>query len=114
MARKLTFEVECQASPVEADIVNDLAEIKAMLRQILEQLGRKPEATPKLWHSVEEAAGILGRAPYTIRDYCRLGRLNATKRGQKWGKSDLWSISSVEIERYRQDGLLSLDPLRNS
>ena len=39
------------------------------------------ESTPvKEWYSVGEVSGILGKAEFTVREWCRLGRVNASKR----------------------------------
>jgi len=67
------------------------------------------------WYSVAEVAKRLGKAEFTVRQWCRQGRVNAGKQ-QRAGR---WVISHVELERYRRDGLLPLreaaghDLLRN-
>jgi hypothetical protein len=57
-------------------------------------------------YTVEEAATLLGKKPYTVRQWCLEGRINATKRAERRGGSEVWNISAVEIDRYRNEGLL--------
>jgi excisionase family DNA binding protein len=89
-----------------------LTGIETMLAQIHESL-TDPKAARE-WYTVEEAASLIGRKPYTVREWCREGRINATKRPEKRGGTELWNISATEITRYKNEGLLSLDPDRNS
>lgn len=65
-------------------------------------------ASTKQWHSVTEAAVILKRRPYTVREWCRLGRIKATKRLVGRGDVLEWEISHQELERYRNHGLLPI------
>lgn len=60
----------------------------------------------KDFYSVEEAATIIGRAEYTVREWCRLKRVHAVKRMTGRGKSLDWSIPHEELERIRNHGLL--------
>jgi hypothetical protein len=66
-------------------------------------------AAPKVtreWYTVEEVASMIGKRPYTVRQWCLEGRINATKRSERRGGAELWSISAAEIERYKNEGLL--------
>jgi hypothetical protein len=60
------------------------------------------------WHTTQEFAESVGKAEFTIREYCRLGRLNAEKRGSGRGAYSQWVLSHSELERYRRHGLLPL------
>jgi hypothetical protein len=74
-------------------------------------------AAPKVardWYTVEEVAAMLDKTPYTVREWCREGRINATKRLEKRGGAELWNISAAEVERYRNKGLMTPDPYRNA
>ncbi len=63
----------------------------------------------KEWYSVAEAAEALEKAEFTVREWCRLGRVNAHKRPCGRGRSQEWIISHTELERIRNKGLLPLD-----
>ena len=63
----------------------------------------------KDWFTVPEAAEMLEKQPYTIREWCRLGRIEAKKRECGRGRTSEWVISKEAIERYLNDGLSPLD-----
>ena len=52
--------------------------IEAKLDKVIELLSDRPSA--KQWYSPAEVAELLGRKPYTVREWCRLQRVNARKR----------------------------------
>lgn len=60
------------------------------------------------WYTTEEFARAVEKAEFTIREYCRLGRLNAEKRRSGRGAHPQWVLSHNELERYRRHGLLPL------
>jgi hypothetical protein len=60
----------------------------------------------KEWYSTAEVAQILERAEFTVREWCRLGRVNASKRECGRGESKEWIISHPELERIKNEGLL--------
>jgi hypothetical protein len=57
-------------------------------------------------YSVEEFAALVKRAPFTVREWCRLGRLNAEKSMTQAGPSSVWTIPASELDRFRREGLL--------
>ncbi|MEX0867807.1 MAG: helix-turn-helix domain-containing protein, partial [Pirellulales bacterium] len=61
------------------------------------------------WYSVAEAADALGKAEFTVREWCRLGRVTAHKRPCGRGRSQEWIISHTELVRIRNKGLLPLN-----
>ncbi len=67
------------------------------------------DAFRKEWFTVPEAARVLGKQPFTIREWCRLRRIDAKKRKCGRGRTSEWVISSSEIERYLNEGLLPQD-----
>lgn len=79
-----------------------LARIEQLLATLVEQ------RTVKDWYGTEEAAQILGKAEFTVREWCRLRRIRADKRGSGRGKFQSWVISHAEIQRIQREGLLPL------
>jgi len=77
-----------------------LHEIKLMLAQLLSQ---RPVQE---WYDTTAAAQELDRERYTVCEWCREGRCNATKRKSGRGKSKEWMISHEEIQRLKSEGLL--------
>lgn len=57
-------------------------------------------------YSPAEVAQILDKRPYTVREWCRLQRVNAVKRPCGRGASEEWEISHEEVERIKAHGLL--------
>lgn len=58
------------------------------------------------WYTTQEFARAIGKAEFTVRQYCRLGRLNAEKRRSGRGAYPQWVLSHAEWERYQREGLL--------
>ena len=58
------------------------------------------------WYSVAEVASMLSRADFTVREWARLGRINASKRESGRGRTKEWMISRAELQRLRNEGLL--------
>jgi len=57
------------------------------------------------WYSVEEFARQVGRSPFTVREWCRHGRLAAHKKHSGRGAHSAWTISHEEFLRYQREGL---------
>lgn len=77
-----------------------LQRIEQMLATLLDK------QTIKDFYSVEEFAALVGKSEFTCREWCRLGRIRATKKGSGRGKHQSWSISHEELLRYQKEGLL--------
>ena len=58
------------------------------------------------WYTTGEFAKAVGKAEFTIREYCRLSRLRAEKRQNGRGKYPQWVLCHSELERYQRNGLL--------
>jgi hypothetical protein len=83
-------------------LVERLERIESILNQLLIQ------ETVKEWYSTAEAAKILGKAEFTVREYCRVGRVHASKRRCGRGRTLEWIISHEELRRIQNEGLLPL------
>ncbi len=77
-----------------------LDRIESMLQQLVERQAAKDFYTP------EEFARLIGREAFTVREYCRLGRIRAQKKASGRGKHAAWAISHEELQRYQREGLL--------
>jgi hypothetical protein len=64
------------------------------------------EKQPKSHYSTQEVAEKLGKAEFTVREWCRLGRVLAIKRKSGRGAHAAWVVSHVELLRYQREGLL--------
>ena len=92
-------------------MISELAPIVAELKVLKDQLASPRES--REWYSVEEVAKRLGKSEYTVREWCRWGRINARKRAERRGAAELWSIAAEELVRIKDEGLLSHDINRN-
>ena len=62
--------------------------------------------TAKEWYGTDEFAGLVGKAEFTVREWCRLGRVRAEKKKCGRGPASEWIISHAELTRIRNEGLL--------
>lgn len=62
----------------------------------------------KEWYTVEEFARSVGKTPWTIREWCRHGRIHAERRLSGRGQHLPWVISHEELLRYQHEGLLPI------
>jgi hypothetical protein len=81
------------------------------LRQIVERLDRierllTEQQTLRDWYTTAEFAAAVGKAEFTCREWCRLGRVRGEKRASGRGKHPAWVIAHAELLRYRRQGLL--------
>ena len=89
------------------DFASILQQLDGRLSRIENSLNdtREP-AFHKEWYTVAETAEILGKAPFTVREWARLDRIHARKRPSGRGRSFEWTIAHHEIERIKNNGLL--------
>lgn len=89
-----------------------LLEIQRSLARIeirLADLERpKPPVQNRSFYNVAEFAKLVGKSEYTVREWCRLYRINAEKSDSGHGDSKAWKIPANEVERYRDHGLLPI------
>jgi len=103
-----------QVVPTEAeppDLRERLDRLDVQLAKLTTILGRVTElvesgTTVQEWYTTTEAAALLGKAEFTVREWCRLGRIHAEKRRCGRGPAGEWTISRSEIIRIRNEGLL--------
>jgi hypothetical protein len=104
---------------IDEGIGRIIAGVRASLRrieqgqtEIIDALGelkkRSQVATTKESYSPSEAATLLDKRPYTVREWCRLGRIRAKKRPCGRGVAPEWEILQEEIERIKSHGLLPM------
>jgi transposase len=85
----------------------DWSVLLAKLTKIEEALAElRSEQTIRDWYSTDEVAKLLGKAEFTVREWCRLGRVHAEKRGSGRGAFKAWVISHTELQRFQREGLL--------
>ena len=86
-------------TPPTDDILNRLDKIEALPAALVEQ------RVAKDWYSTAEVALLLGKAEFTVREWCRLGRVLAEKKKSGRGPASEWIISYAELTRIRNEGL---------
>jgi len=84
------------------EILERLDRVEAMLGVLIER------QTIKDYYDVDEFARLVAKAPFTVREWCRLGRIHAEKRNSGRGAYPAWCISHQELLRFQREGLLPL------
>lgn len=82
------------------ELARRLVRLEAQVRLLSES------AAPARHYTVSEFAGRVGRTPYTVREWCRLGRIHAERKSTGCGPYREWVISQQELIRYQTEGLL--------
>jgi hypothetical protein len=82
------------------EIEERLDRIESMLALLVER------QTVREWYTTEQVARLVGKAEFTVREWCRHGRLRAEKRMSGRGAYPAWVISHDELLRYQREGLL--------
>ena len=77
--------------------------LEAMLADLICQRALKD------WYTTDEVAAILGKAKFTVREWCRHGRVHCRKKNNGRGKYQSWTISHEELLRIQREGLLPLE-----
>ena len=85
-------------------IERTLKEIVVMVNELVAASRRS--VVTKAAYSPAEVAVILNKRPYTVREWCRHGRIKAHKRPWGRGNEGEWEITHQELERIRNHGLL--------
>jgi hypothetical protein len=71
---------------------------------LLVALGEREQA--REWYSTGQLAQLLGKSEYTVREWCRTGRVNAAKKSSGRGAHTSWAVSHMELLRVQREGLL--------
>ena len=87
-------------STVHETVHERLERIENLLQQLLNN------RTTKDYYSTSEIARILKKAEFTVREWCRNGRIWAEKKQCGRGNTKEWMISHVELVRVQNEGLL--------
>ncbi len=83
-------------------ILNRLDRIENLLIEMQQQ------RTTKEFYTTAEVAEIVSRSEYTVREWCRLGRVQADKSHVGCGGSMEWRISHDELQRVLNEGPLPI------
>jgi len=83
---------------IEERIEERLGKIENLLVSLIER------EQVREWYSVEQFAQLVGRAEFTVREWCRHGRIKAQKKGSGRGAYPSWAISHAELQRFQRDG----------
>ena len=89
------------------DIATTLGELTTRLANIemtLNQLLQRDKV--KDWYTTTELAVLVCKAEFTVREWCRLGLIHATKKRSGRGRAFEWVISHAELIRIQREGLL--------
>ena len=84
----------------DLDLAERLERIETLLQSLLK------ERTIKEWYTTAEVAKLLSIAEFTVREWCRLGRVRAEKKKCGRGVASEWIISHEELVRVQNQGLL--------
>ncbi len=81
-----------------------LCERLERIEDILRRLAQ--EHVAQKFYSTADVAKLLGKAEFTVREWCRHQRIRAEKRPCGRGNSQEWMISHEELTRIQAEGLL--------
>ena len=101
----------------QATVIELLEQLATRLHQIEQKLDGlchtvAAPAPSRDYYSIAEFAALVEKSQYTVREWCRLQRINAEKCDTGRGDAKSWKVSHEELERYRNHGLLSAMYLR--
>ena len=81
-------------------------QLRRVEQQLAELLARTSEQPPQEFYSTADLARLLGKAEWTVREWCRNRRVVAEKRRSGRGRYKEWMVSHEEVSRIRSEGLL--------
>ncbi|QDT64066.1 helix-turn-helix domain-containing protein [Calycomorphotria hydatis] len=78
-------------------------EVIVRLERIENQLAEiAGQRSAKEFYTTAEVAEIVGRAEFTVREWCRLGRVDGIKHAN--GRQREWRVSHAELQRILNEG----------
>lgn len=86
------------------ELASRLARIESVLCDLHELVTNRQ--TVKESYTTQEVAKILDKKAYTVREWCRLQRVNALKAMCGRGCEEEWRITHDELLRIQNEGLL--------
>jgi hypothetical protein len=92
-----------EIAPIDI-LLTKVVALEAAISQLLK------EKAIKEFYTTGEVAEKMNKAEFTVREWCRLGRIHAEKRTCGRGTAREWMISHSEFVRLQSYGLLSLGP----
>jgi hypothetical protein len=78
------------------ELLHRLERIEALLQR----------GATKAYYTVDEFADLVGRRPFTVRQWANMGRIHASHSMTQTGSSHRWAISHEEYLRFQREGLL--------
>ncbi len=90
-----------------------ISALEAAVRQLVNVLAKRPRSAARqnYYTTQQFAVATHGRLkPDTVQQYCREGRLIATKTISGRGGEREWRLSHAELQRYEAEGLVPLKP----
>lgn len=88
--------------PVRVELMERLVRIEEVLQTLLR------EKAIKEWYSTAEVAALVGKAEFTVREWCRKARIRARKKSYSRGAHAEWLISHEDLQYFRNHGLLPI------
>lgn len=89
-----------------SEAITEVIERLSRIEEVLQSLAH--ERAKKEWYSTAEVAALLGKADYTVREWCRQRRVRAIKKPYTRGAHPEWLIGHEELNRIRNEGLLPM------
>jgi len=95
-------EIEQKLEAASKVTLARLLKIEVILTTLVQQ------HTIKEFYTTDDICKMFGKAPYTVREWCRLRRINAKKVPSPRGGEFEWRISHEELVRIQNEGLLPI------
>jgi hypothetical protein len=92
------------AGAATAEVLAALARLEGRVAELHELL--LTWGAGRDWLTTADVAKLVGGEEFTVREWCRPGRLRAAKKGSGRGTHAAWAVSREELARYRCDSLL--------